>query len=69
MKVNPRRIMDFIMGGCAGFCLFYGQFLGTAIGCMMVITHIVLVYRDKMLIAIDKSISEDETEEKIEVKA
>jgi hypothetical protein len=64
MKVNPRRIMDFIMGSCAGFCFFYGHFLGTAIGSMMVITHIILVYRDKMLVAIDESIKEDEMEDK-----
>jgi hypothetical protein len=62
MKVNSRRIMDFIMGGCAGFCFYYGQFLGTAIGVLMVITHIVLVYREKMLKSIDESIDRDEKE-------
>ena len=64
MKANTRRIADFIMGGCAGFCFFYGQFLGTAIGVMMVITHIVLIYRESLLVKIDKSIAEDEKEDK-----
>lgn len=60
MKFEPRRVMDFIMGGCAGFCFFYGKFLGTAIGCLMVLTHVVLVYRDKMLNSLDESIKKDE---------
>lgn len=68
MKVNSRRIADFIMGGCAGFCFFYGQFLGTAIGSLMLFTFIILNYREAMLKKLDESIAKDEAEEKEDKK-
>ena len=59
MKIEPRRIFDFIMGGCAGFCFFYGGFLATSVGVLMLITFVINVYRDTMLEKIDKSLEED----------
>jgi Ca2+-dependent lipid-binding protein len=57
---EQRRIFDFIMGCCAGYLFFYGTFLGYSVGVLMVGTHIILVYRERMLKALDKSIKEDE---------
>jgi hypothetical protein len=57
-----RRIFDFIMGSCAGYLFFYGTFLGHSVGVLMVATHIILVYRERMLKSLDKSIKEDEKE-------
>jgi len=59
MKVNPRRIFDFIMGGCAGFCFFYGGFLAISIGCLMLLTFVINVWRPTLLKKIDKSLEED----------
>jgi hypothetical protein len=64
--IEARRIMDFIMGGCAGFCFFYGQFIGYSIGTLMVISFIVYAYRTRMLAQIDKDVQADLQEEKKE---
>jgi len=59
MQIEPRRVMDFIMGGCAGFCFFYGQFIGYAIGALMCVSFVVYAYRTKMLAKIDEEVKED----------
>jgi hypothetical protein len=56
---EKRRVFDFIMGGCAGFCFFYGQFLGYALGALMLVSHVVMVYRQRMLESLDRQIKED----------
>lgn len=56
---EQRRIFDFIMGGCSGFCFFYGDFIGYSIGSLMLVTHIVTVFRDRMLKSLDKSLEEE----------
>lgn len=55
---EQRRIFDFIMGGCSGFCFFYGDFIGYSIGSLMLVTHIVTVFRERMLKALDKNLEE-----------
>jgi len=59
MKFEPRRIMDFIMGICSGFCFFYGQFIGYALGTLMLVSFIINVYRQTMLDKIDEAVKED----------
>jgi hypothetical protein len=61
-----RRIFDFIMGCCAGFLYFYGDFLGYAVGTLMLVSFLVMTYRDRMLKFLDKSIEKYEQEEKEE---
>lgn len=63
MMIEPRRIMDFIMGGCAGFCFFYGQFIGYAIGTLMLVSFVIYAYREKMLAKIDADVALDKKEE------
>lgn len=63
MRVEPRRIMDFIMGGCAGFCFFYGQFIGYSIGALMIVSFIVYAYRETMLKKIDEEVAAEIKEE------
>jgi len=65
MKIEPRRIMDFIMGACAGFCFFYGQFIGYALGSLMLVSFIVYAYRTRMLEAIDKEVKADKEKENV----
>lgn len=54
-----RRIADFIMGGCAGFCFFIGGFLGYGIGGLMLLSHGVMVFRERMLNALNKDLEKD----------
>jgi hypothetical protein len=63
MKFEPRRIMDFIMGGCAGFCFFYGQFIGYAIGSLMCVSFLVYAYRTRILSKIDEDVAKEVQEE------
>lgn len=68
MSNESRRIRDFIMGGCAGFCLFYGGIIGYGIGSIMLLTFGVTTYRERMLAQIDKDIERDLKEEKDNVR-
>lgn len=63
MKIEPRRIMDFIMGGCSGFCFFYGEFIGYALGTLMLVSFVIYAYREKMLAKIDADVALDKEEE------
>lgn len=63
MKIEPRRIMDFIIGGCSGFCFFYGEFIGYAIGTLMLVSFIIYAYRTMMLESIDKEVAQEVKEE------
>lgn len=54
-----RRIADLIMGGCMGFCFFTGGFLGYGIGGLMLLSHVVMVFRERILNHLNKSIEED----------
>jgi len=56
--IELRRIFDFIMGTCAGFCFFYGEFIGYAVGSLMLLTFIITAFRERMLKSIDKSLEE-----------
>jgi len=63
MKLEPRRIMDFIMGGCAGFCFFYGEFIGNSIGALMCISFVIYAYKTRMLAKIDEDVAKDKLED------
>jgi hypothetical protein len=62
MTGEIRKIMDFIMGGCSGFCIFYGGFLGYSVGILMLVTFIISAYRQRMLNSIDVSLKNSEEE-------
>lgn len=61
MKFEARRIMDFIMGGCAGFCFFHGEFIGNAIGVLMIVSFLIYDYKNIILKSIDKTVKGDKT--------
>lgn len=63
MMIELRRVMDFIMGGCAGFCFFYGQFIGYSIGVLMIVSFVIYAYRETMLKKIDEEVSAEIKEE------
>jgi hypothetical protein len=60
---EKRRVFDFIMGGCAGFCFFHGQFIGYAIGTLMLVSFVIYAYRTKMLAKIDEEVAQEQKEE------
>jgi hypothetical protein len=66
MKAEIRKVMDFIMGGCAGYCFFFGGILGNGLGILMILTFVISTYKTRMLTQIDKDIKADLEENKTE---
>lgn len=64
MHSEVRRLFDFIMGGCSGFCFFFGGLIGNGLGTLMLITFIVSAYRSRMLNKIDKDLAKELRENK-----
>lgn len=61
MHFEVRRIMDFVMGGCAGYCFFYGQFIGNSIGILMIVSFLIYDFQKIILADIDKSVKKDKS--------
>ena len=63
MKFETRRVFDFIMGGCSGFCFFYGGFIGYSMGALMFVSFIIKVLRPILLEKLEEQIKMDEETE------
>ena len=59
MKNEIRKVMDFIMGGCAGFCFFLGGLLGYGLGSLMLLSFVISTYKQRMLNKIDQDVKND----------